>query len=236
MRFETLTKIGTSLVRILIRLIKAAIGSAVYAALAFLGAGRLDWTHGWIYAAVFIAVSVVGSLIVQLANPGLLEARAKGIRKDTKSFDKAFYRMFLPLALLYPLLAGLDAVRFSWAPLPAWTVYPGAFLFILSSLWGTWTMVVNRHAESTVRIQEGHTVISDGPYRLVRHPMYLGTIVGLPGTALMLGSAWALVPAALIATLFVWRTAHEDHALRQELTGYEDYTQITRYRLLPGIW
>lgn len=224
------------MVRILIRLIKTAIGSAVYAALAFLGAGRLDWMPGWIYAAVFIAVSVIGSLIVQLANPGLLEARAKGIRKDTKSFDKTFYRMFLPLALIYPALAGMDAVRFSWAPLPQWTAYPGAFLFIVSSLWGTWTMVVNRHAESTVRIQDGHTVITAGPYRLVRHPMYLGTILGIPGTALMLGSAWALGPAALIAMLFVWRTAREDRALRQELTGYEDYTRITRYRLVPGMW
>jgi protein-S-isoprenylcysteine O-methyltransferase Ste14 len=226
----------TSFVRTFVRLIKTAVGSTVFAALAFLGAGRLDWSRGWIYAAVFVGVSVIGSLIVQLANPGLLEARAKGFRKDTKSFDKMFYRMFLPLVLLYPLLAGMDAVRFSWAPLPAGTVVPGALLFILSSLWGTWTMVVNRHAESTVRIQDGHTVITDGPYRFVRHPMYLGTIVGLPGTALMLGSAWALVPAALIAILFVWRTAREDRALRQELAGYEDYTRITRYRLLPGVW
>jgi protein-S-isoprenylcysteine O-methyltransferase Ste14 len=226
----------TSFVHILVRLIKAAVGSAVFSALAFLGAGRLDWSRGWIYAAFFIGVSVVGSLIVQLANPGLLEARAKGIRKDTKSFDKTFYRMFLPLAVAYPLLAGLDAVRFSWAPLPAWSLTPGALLFVLSSFWGTWTMVVNRHAESTVRIQDGHTVISEGPYRFVRHPMYLGTILGLPGTALMLGSGWALVPAALIAMLFVWRTAREDRALQQELAGYEDYTRITRYRLLPGVW
>jgi hypothetical protein len=65
-----------------------------------------------VYAAIFIAVTVAGSLIVQLANPGLLEARAKGIRKDTKAFDKAFYLMFLPLVLLYPLLAGLEvAIR-----------------------------------------------------------------------------------------------------------------------------
>lgn len=221
---------------ILVRLVRTAIGSAVYAGIAFLAAGRLDWARGWIYVGMFIAVSVVGSLIVQLANPGLLEARAKGIRKDTKSFDKTFYRLFLPLAVLYPALAGMDAVRFSWAPLPWWTIYPGILIFLVSSFFGTWTMAVNRHAESTVRIQEGHTVIATGPYRLVRHPMYLGTIVGLPGTALMLGSGWALVPAALIAMLFVWRTAREDQALRQELAGYEDYAKITRYRLMPGVW
>lgn len=223
-------------VRMLLRLMKTAIGSAVYAGLAFLGAGRLDWMRGWVYAAVFIAVSIGGSLIVQLANPGLLEARAKGIRKDTKSFDKTFYRLFLPLVLLYPLLAGMDAVRFSWAPLPWWTATPGALLFVFGSLLGTCAMVVNAHAETTVRIQEGHTVVRRGPYRIIRHPMYVGTIVGLPGTALMLGSGWACAPMALIILLFVWRTACEDRALRQDLAGYEDYARSTRYRLVPRIW
>jgi len=231
-------KTGTSslFVRTLVRLIRAAVGSAVYASLAFLGAGRLEWMRGWVYAAVFVAVSVIGTLIVQCANPAVLEARAKGIRKDTKAFDKAFYLMFLPLVLLYPLLAGADAIRFSWAPLPWWTVTPGALLFLLGSLLGTWTLVVNAHAETTVRIQDAHSVVTGGPYRFVRHPMYVGTVVGLPGTALMLGSGWALLPMALIIMLFVWRTAREDRALRQELVGYEDYARSTRYRLVPGIW
>jgi protein-S-isoprenylcysteine O-methyltransferase Ste14 len=229
-------KTGASGVGAFARLMKAAAGSALYAGLAFLGAGRLDWPRGWIYAAIFVGVSAGGSLIVQLANPGLLEARAKGIRKDTKAFDKAFYRMFLPLILLYPLLAGLDAIRFAWAPLPDWTMVPGALLFVISSAFGTWTMVVNAHAESTVRIQEGQTVITHGPYRFVRHPMYAGLLMGFPATALILGSAWALLPMALIVALFVWRTAREDRTLRQELAGYEDYARITRYRLLPGVW
>lgn len=233
-----MTALSPNVARTVLSVIRPAIGSAAYAALAFLGAGRLDWTRGWIYAAVFVGMSVAGSLLVQLANPGLLDARAKGIRKDTKSFDRIFYLLFLPLALLYPLLAGLDAVRFSWWPLPGWTVVPGVLLFVTGSLVTTWTMVVNRHAESTVRIQDdrGHAVVSDGPYRLVRHPMYLGTLIGLPGGALMLGSGWSLVPVLLIVVLFVWRTAHEDRALRQELAGYEAYAALTPYRLLPRVW
>ena len=230
------TSASSGFVRTLVRLTRAAAGSAVYAAVAFLGAGRIDWIRGWVYAAVFVAVSVVGSLVVHRANPGLLEKRAKGIRKDTKAFDKAFYLMFLPLVLIYPLLAGMDAVRFGWAPLPWWTVMPGALLFLMSSAFGTWTMVVNAHAETTVRIQDNHAVVTGGPYRIVRHPMYVGTMMGLPGTALMLGSGWAMVPMAFIMMLFVWRTALEDRALRRELAGYEDYARITRYRLVPGIW
>ncbi len=226
----------TSTASILARLVKTAVGSSVYAALAFLGAWRIDWVRGWIYAAVFVGVSVAGSLIVELANPGLLAARAKGLRKDTKPFDRLFYGLFLPLIAAYPLLAGLDGANFLWAPLPGWTLYPGIALFVLSSAFGTWTMIVNRHAETTVRIQEGQTVISSGPYRLVRHPMYLGTVIGLPGTALMLGSGWALVPVVLIIALFVWRTAREDRTLQAELAGYSDYAGRTRFRLLPGVW
>lgn len=218
-----------------IRLLKSLIGSAFYAALVFLGAGRLDWPRGWIFAGVFIGVSVAGSLIVELANPGLLAARAKGMRKDTKPFDRTFYRAFLPLMLLYPLTAGLD-VRFTGALLPDWTVWAGTFLFVAGSALGIWTMIVNRYAETTVRIQTEHKVITSGPYALVRHPMYLGTLIGLPATALIPGSAWALVPAALIVVAFVWRTAREDAVLQSELDGYGAYAARTPYRLIPGVW
>jgi protein-S-isoprenylcysteine O-methyltransferase Ste14 len=220
---------------LLIRLFKSLLGSAFYAALVFLGAGRLHWPRGWIFAGVFIGISVAGSLIVELANPGLLAARAKGMRKDTKPFDRTFYRLFLPLMLLYPLVAGLD-VRLAAAPLPDWTIWLGTALFVAGSALGAWTMIVNRYAESTVRIQSEHKVITTGPYALVRHPMYLGTLIGLPATALIPGSAWALLPAALIAIAFVWRTAREDAVLHQELDGYDAYTARTRYRLVPGVW
>lgn len=230
--------VRNDITRSALRLARTAVGSAIYPAIAFVGAGRLDWTRGWIHAAVFIAAAVTGSLIVDRANPGLLKARARGIGEGTKAFDKAFYLMFLPLVLIYPLLAGMDAVRFSWAPLPWWTVWPGALLFLAGSALTTWAMVVNPHAEGTVRIQNdrGHAVVTGGPYRIVRHPIYVGTVMGFPAGALILGSAWSLVPMVLLVVLFVWRTALEDRTLRQELEGYEDYARATRYRLVPGIW
>jgi protein-S-isoprenylcysteine O-methyltransferase Ste14 len=222
----------------LFKFIRTAVGSAVFPAIAFLGAGTLAWPRGWLYAVLFVAVALTGTRIVDRANPGLLAARSRGFRKDTKSFDRVFYAFFLPLMVIYPLLAGMDAVRFSWAPLPAWTVWPGVLLFLLGSTLTTWSLILNRHAEGTVRIQSdrGHTVVTGGPYRYVRHPIYVGTIVGLPALALVLGSAWALVPMAIVIVAFVWRTAMEDRALRKELAGYEDYAGITRYRLVPGLW
>ena len=136
------------------------------------------------------------------------------------------------------VVAGMDAGRYAWSPLPGWTAWPGIALFVAGSAVTTWAMALNRHAEGTVRIQSDreHAVITDGPYRFVRHPIYVGTIAGLPAVALVLGSAWALVPMALVIVLFVWRTALEDRALRQELAGYEDYVRMTPFRLVPGVW
>ncbi|WP_420134168.1 methyltransferase family protein [Rhodopseudomonas sp.] len=220
------------------RLIRTALGSSAYAALALIGAGRLDWGRGWLYAAMFVVVSVGGTAVVLRADPAVLVARAKSLRDDTKPFDRLFYALFLPLIALMPIVAGMDAGRFGWAPLPGWTTIPGVVLFVAGSALSTWTLLVNTHAESTVRIQSdrAHAVVQSGPYRLVRHPMYLGTLIGLPAAALMLGSTWALLPAALITALFVWRAAREDDALLRELPGYTDYATRVRHRLLPGVW
>ncbi len=222
----------------LLQLVRTLLGSSVYAMLAFLGAGRLGWGRGWLYAGVFVTVSVVGSFIIHCAGTGLMEARAKGVRPDTKPFDKKFFLFFLPFNLLYPIVAGADVVRFAVAPLPGWSLSAGILLFVTGSALSTWALVVNRYAESSARIQSerGHAVISDGPYRIIRHPMYAGTILGFPGTALMLGSGLALVPMVCLVILFVWRTAREDSMLHTELPSYGAYAGGTRWRLVPGLW
>ena len=99
-------------------------------------------------------------------------------------------------------------------------------------------MAVNRNLEPTVRSQtdRGHTVATTGPYRIVRHPMYAASLVTLPATALLLGSAWALAPAVAAMVVVVVRTALEDRLLREKLPGYEAYALRTRYRLVPGLW
>lgn len=224
--------------RSLVGAARTGIGASVYSATAFLGAGDPGWSRGWIHAIVFVAASFLGSLALRLAEPDLMEARSRGIRADTKPFDRLFFRLFVPLSLIQPMLAGADAARFGWAPLPFWTVYPGIALFVAGSIVSTLAMAVNRHAESTVRIQgdRGHVVIDRGLYAVIRHPMYAGVLIGLPGGALMLGSAWTLVPAFLVAALFVARTAMEDRTLTRELIGYENYARTTRYRLIPGLW
>jgi protein-S-isoprenylcysteine O-methyltransferase Ste14 len=149
-----------------------------------------------------------------------------------------FLSGFVPLAMVLPAIAGLDAVRFAWNPMPHWTLYLGIAVFIGSAILIAWVMVRNPHAETSVRIQveRGHRVVATGPYGLVRHPMYVGLILLYFAQALILGSMWALAIAGLIASLFLWRTAMEDKVLRKDLPGYEEYASMIRYRLMPGLW
>jgi protein-S-isoprenylcysteine O-methyltransferase Ste14 len=204
----------------------------------FASAGRLDWKRGWAACAVYVLSILVAVALAQHFSPGLMRARAKPNFKETQGFDKLFYWLFLPLTYLLLVVAGLDAVRFRWCPLPLWCVLPGVLL--LGSAMGLigWVMAVNRFAEATVRIQteRNHAVISTGPYRIVRHPMYVGMFLIYPATALLLGSGWSLVVAALILVLLVWRTAREDSFLVQNLPGYPEFAAQTRFRLIPGLW
>jgi len=204
----------------------------------FLSAGRLDWIRGWISVALSVVGMTALGLIVQHYNPSLMEQRAKWRRKDTKHFDKIFMAVYLPLVLLHPVVAGLDAVRYHWSSMPFALVYVGAVLFILCLVLIGWAMATNPYAESTVRIQtdRGHTVVTSGPYRLVRHPMYVGAMLMGLGNSLVWGSVWALLLTGVLILLFIWRTAREDQTLRQELPGYAEYATHTRYRLLPGVW
>jgi protein-S-isoprenylcysteine O-methyltransferase Ste14 len=210
----------------------------VWIVVIFTSAGRLDWLRGWICVFAYVGSMTVAGLLVSRANPALFEARAKWRRKDTKPFDRIFLSIFLPLTFIQPALAGLDAVRFQWSSLPFATVYPGLVIFFGAMALLTWAMMVNPHAETTVRIQtdRGHMVVNVGPYRFVRHPMYLGAIFLYPATALIFGSRWALALSGLMSALFVWRTALEDRTLRQELPGYREFAASTRYRLVPGLW
>jgi protein-S-isoprenylcysteine O-methyltransferase Ste14 len=220
------------------KMIQMLASPALWIALLLAGAGRLDWVRGWICIALYMAGMTTILFTTRHYNPALVEAREKWRHKETRRFDKVFFLAFLPLVFLQPVLAGMDVVRFRWSSMPVYFAYVGAPLFVLAVAVIAWSMAINPFAEVTVRIQtdRGHRVITSGPYRLVRHPLYVGTILMYVATPLVLGSKWALTITALMALLFIVRTLLEDQTLRRELSGYEDYAAHTRYRLLPGLW
>lgn len=136
------------------------------------------------------------------------------------------------------LVAGLDH-RWQWTGSIPLGYHLGGLLFtILGYALFMAAMATNAFFAEGVRIQteRGHTVATGGPYRYVRHPGYAGTILAHLAAPFLLGSLWALIPAFILAGLFVGRTYLEDKTLQAELPGYIEYTRQTRFRLLPGVW
>ena len=147
--------------------------------------------------------------------------------------------MFVYLIFLIGIIiiSGLD-FRFKWSVVPPWAVIVGFMASIPAVVIISLSARENTYLSDVVRIQEdrGHRVCTTGPYHYVRHPMYVGIIIMVFMLPLLLGSLYALIPAGLTASTFVVRTALEDKTLKMELSGYQEYAQKTRYRLLPGIW
>ena len=206
----------------------------------FGSAGTLKWPMAWMYIALTVVSFAVSRSIVWRKNPDLLRERGRTLEhQDTAGFD----RILAPLlALVGPTLIGLVAgfaLRFGWmpvfSPLVEWI---GVGIFLLGCVLGSWALVTNRFFSGVVRIQKdrGHHVVSTGPYAIVRHPGYLGAGISYFGMVLMLGSPWALIPYLFELVVIVARTRLEDELLQTELPGYAEYTQKTRFRLVPGIW
>jgi protein-S-isoprenylcysteine O-methyltransferase Ste14 len=210
------------------------------AVLLFAAAGTLDWPMGWAYIVLTVAVTLGSRVLLLRVHPDLVAERSHmDDRQGAQEWDKKIMplvAMLGPLALL--IVAGLDK-RFAWSPQIGYALPITALLLtMLGAIFSTWAMLANRFFSAIVRIQKdrGQTVISDGPYRFVRHPGYLGGIVANICGPVALGSLWALIPGLLVAGLTVYRTAREDKLLHDELDDYKAYAQRVRYRLLPGVW
>jgi len=219
-------------------LLMAVLALAVYLTFMaglFLAAGGLNWTRGWIFLLLMPLTFLVNIPVVMWKNPALVGRRLRK-PKITKTFDRMY--LYVPSLLAVFIVAALDGGRFHWSSPPFAAVYAGVILHVLGDMPMLWALAVNPYLETTVRIQteSGHKVVTTGPYRFVRHPMYAGGILMFSGWPLILGSLWSYVPACVVVALFVFRTALEDRTLRNELPGYEEYTRRTRYRLLPHVW
>jgi protein-S-isoprenylcysteine O-methyltransferase Ste14 len=222
---------------ILARALQIGIGLLIEVAVLFGGAGRFDWIWAWVFLGLYLAGIVINSAFLLSRSPGTVAERGRAM--PTRGWDKWISGLWsLMQYLLIPLVAGLD-MRFGWSGRlgPGWHV-AGSLLFAAGLALFGWAMITNAYFSTAVRIQSerGQTVCRRGPYRIVRHPGYAGVLLQSAGTPLLLGSWWALIPAALAAGFISARTAFEDRALKEELPGYREFVQDVHYRLIPGVW
>jgi protein-S-isoprenylcysteine O-methyltransferase Ste14 len=212
---------------------------ALMAALLFGAAGTWRWPQAWVFIIEMVASGIAIGVWLARYDPGLLAERmASPLQRGQAAGDKA---LLLCLVIAWPawlVLMALDAVRFRWSHLPAWTEMPGALLILVAMYAFYRTFRENSFAAPVVKIQKerGQTVVTTGPYGLVRHPMYAGGSLLFFGVPMLLGSGYglALAPAWLI--LLMLRIPLEERMLRENLDGYDAYMKRVRWRLVPGVW
>jgi protein-S-isoprenylcysteine O-methyltransferase Ste14 len=219
-------------------LIRETVGNLFLVAILFGIVGRWDWWNGWALAAVYLLMTLGSIIFILPVNPQMLAERSRP-KAGFKNWDFMLVSTMGVFMLAAYVIASLDA-RFGWSPQIPLGLEIAALVICVLGYDGLliWSMVANAFFTAVIRIQteRQHTVASGGPYRLVRHPGYLATILSYVFTPLLLGSLWGLIPAAAAGILLVVRTGLEDKTLQAELPGYQEYATQTRYRLVPGIW
>ncbi|MEZ5827804.1 MAG: isoprenylcysteine carboxylmethyltransferase family protein [Hyphomicrobiales bacterium] len=218
---------------------RTAIYLVVVAVLLFGAAGTVRWPAAWVYLALSAVMSIAGGLWLARHDPALLEERLGAvIQRDQKGWDRAFMLAMSVLWFGWLVLMALDARRYHWSDMPLALQVLGFILICLGSWIIGLTFRENSYAAPVVKIQKdrAHKVISTGPYSYVRHPMYAGALLLIPGVPLLLGSWWGLAASLVFIVLLAGRAVLEERTLKAELDGYAAYAARVRYRLLPHVW
>lgn len=204
----------------------------------FIPAGSWKYWQGWAFLGVTFIPSIVAYLYFYKHDPQLLERRLQS--REQVSEQKLLVRVTRPLFLAAFLIPGLD-YRWGWSHaflggVPLWLILISQVLVLWGFLFVFWVLKVNSFASRTIQVEAGQKVISTGPYAVVRHPLYSGSLVMWLAAPLALGSYIAWPAFALLVPFYVIRLLNEEKVLRQELPGYSEYCQRTPYRLVPYIW
>ena len=207
--------------------------------LLFIPAGTVGWLAGWVFVAIFCGFNLLVVRMLARNDPELLEERMSfPVQRGQPLWDKVIMSMFELVFVGWFVLMPLDAVRFGWSEMTAWLHVLGALGLMLSFYLVYFTFRENAYLAPVAKLQEerGQSVVTTGPYRYVRHPMYSSVLIFFPATALLLGSWWGLLISPVLMTLLVVRTALEDRMLTRGLEGYTEYARTVKYRLIPRIW
>lgn len=205
----------------------------VLAAILFLTAGTLQYWEAWLYMAVLF-LPLLGFFVYMINRaPDLLERRMR-YREKEKS-QSAVLGVAGAVLTLVIVLPGFDQ-RFGWSSIPAWMVIAAAVVILLGYVLFALVMKVNRYASRIIEVAQGQTVITIGPYAVIRHPMYAAMLLIFGATPIALGSYWAMLPVLVLPYILAMRIHTEEATLARELDGYEAYVQKVRYRMIPGIW
>ena len=214
-------------------LVKFLFGIVLVGALLFLPAWTLLYPGAYLFMALLFTPMLIMGVILLFASPNLLQKRLNN--KEKEAAQKGVVALS---GLMFPVgfvLCALD-FRFGWSSVTLWLVILASVLFLAGYAMYAEVMRENAYLSRTVEIQENQKLISTGLYGVVRHPMYLATLLMFLPIPLILGSFWGLIPFAIYPIVIVTRIINEEKVLTDGLDGYAEYKKRVKYRLLPFIW
>jgi protein-S-isoprenylcysteine O-methyltransferase Ste14 len=206
------------------------------AALLFVPAGTFDYWQAWTFLAVYFAWSLAITLYLVKKDPKLLERRMRGGPTAEKETTQKIIMVLTSLGFIGLIVVPALDHRFGWSHMTTYAVLAGEGLVAVGWLAIFFVFRENSFSSATIELAPDQTVISTGPYALVRHPMYSGALIMLLGMPIALGSWWGMLVVIAIAPALIWRLFDEERFLARNLPGYVAYQSKVKYRLIPRIW
>lgn len=214
-------------------LIKFIMGVVLVGAMLFLPAWTFNYPEAWLFMGVLFVPMLTMGIVLFVRSPELLKKRLNN--KETEKAQKGVVALS---GIMFPIgfvLSALD-FRFGWSSVPLWLIITASVLFLLGYAMYAEVMRENVYLSRTVEVQENQRVISTGLYGVVRHPMYLSTLLMFLPLPLILGSYFGLIPFALYPVICVIRIINEERVLTEGLSAYSEYKKKVKYRLIPLVW
>ncbi len=209
------------------------IGLAAVGLLLFLPAGSFEYREAWLLIYVLFVPMLLAGTILMIKRPDLLRKRLNA--KEEQSEQKAVTALSGAMFIAAFIVAGLS-FRFSLIPLPSWVSYAAAALFLTGYALYAEVLRENVYLSRTVEVQEGQKVIDSGLYGIVRHPMYMSTLIMFLAMPLVLGSALSFLIMLAYVPIIAKRIRNEEQVLERGLPGYAEYKSRVRYKVIPFIW
>jgi len=214
-------------------LIKFLAGILLIGLLMFLPAGSVAYWQGWLLMGVLFVPMFIAGIVMLFKSPDLLSKRLNA--KEKESAQKTVVALSGLLFIISFVTAGLNW-RLNWWILPDWAVWIAAALFILSYILYAEVLRENEYLSRTIEVQEGQKVIDTGLYGIVRHPMYMATVIMFLSMPLVLGSPISFIIMLGYIPVIAKRIRNEEDVLTTGLDGYKEYKTHVKYKVIPFIW
>jgi protein-S-isoprenylcysteine O-methyltransferase Ste14 len=215
----------------------SVVALAIVMGLLLLGlAGTTRYWQAWVYLAIFVGLTVITTLDLLQRDRALLERRMTGGPTAEQRPAQKIIMWGASAAFIALLVVPALDYRNGWSHVPLPVVILGDTLVALGFSFIMIVYRANTYTAATIQIAQNQTVISTGPYAIVRHPMYASALLYVIATPLALASWWGLVAVVVFIPLLLWRLLDEEDMLAANLSGYPEYQRKVRYRIVPFVW